>query len=391
MAVKLTDDEAMINNQIAPFSSTTNFSFFKFVNTRTKAIYYCNIHHRKFEMLPTNFWNGHGCPDCAKLRRIEAFPKTFKMKIRKSNEQVISEFQKIHGIDKYDYSKVNYTKNNVKVEIICKKQNHGVFLQTPNKHLLGRGCPICANATRNDNNKMTLDDFIKISNEIHNNFYDYSESIYKGALSYIDIICPEHGKFKQKVSDHIRGHGCKYCAQTSNRLKLFKTTSDIIDRAHEIHGDFYDYSKVDYKGINEPITIICPIHKEFSQIAHAHLRGAGCPKCNKSKGEKFVSKILDKLNIKYKEQYKFQDCKFKQPLPFDFYLLDYSICIEYQGEQHYVVMEHWGGLKSFEYLVNNDKIKKEFCQKRKIRLIEIPYTFGKEKLEDFLIREIGIK
>jgi hypothetical protein len=388
MAKRLNDEEAMQKNTNSPLSPITDFSYFKFTNTRTKAKYFCKIHNLIFETQPTCFWLGRGCPKCGQLKRTEGSKKNYKMKIRKSNFQVISEFEKIHGPGKYDYSKVNYTKNNIKVPIQCNNPNHGVFLQTPNKHLLGRGCPLCANETRNDNSKRSLQDFIDASNKIHNNFYDYSESVYLGALSFIDIICPRHGKFSQKVFDHTQGHGCRYCSTDKNAARQFKTTEDIVKRCIEVHGDFYDYSKVDYKGIFKHITIVCPVHKEFNQVVNAHVNGAGCPICNKSRGELLIAKILDRNGIKYKDQYKFQECKFKQPLPFDFYLFEHSICIEYQGEQHYIEKVHWGGKKAYEYLVNNDNIKKVYCSQNKIGLIQIPYKIAKEEIEIFLLNQM---
>jgi hypothetical protein len=389
MGIKITNEEVIRRNLNSKFSSSTDFSLFKFINTHTKSRYFCNVHRLPFDMTPSNFWNGHGCSKCGLERSANGPNKPYQMKIRKSNIQIISEFEDVHGKGKYDYSKVDYQKNNIKVEIICKKVNHGSFYQTPNKHLLGRGCPLCANETRNDNKRRTLKQFIEESNKIHDFYYDYSDSIYTGALSYINIRCPKHGIFKQKANDHLNGHGCKYCGIEENAQKLLKSTDDIIQRAKEVHGDFFDYSKVQYKGIYERITIICPIHKEFNQIANVHLRGGGCPKCSKSKGEKLISKILDKHKISYKEQHKFQECRYIIPLPFDFYLYELSICIEFQGEQHYFEKEFWGGRKSFEYLKNNDSIKKEFCRNNKIGLIEVPYMLGNDSVEEFIIAEIA--
>jgi hypothetical protein len=60
-----------------------------------------------------------------------------------------------------------------------------------------------------------------------------------------------------------------------------KLTQDVfIQRAKEKHGDKYDYSKVDYKNKDSKVTIICPIHGEFEQIANSHMRGIGCVKCS---------------------------------------------------------------------------------------------------------------
>lgn len=391
MAVRLTFEIAMRKNKNSPLAKSTDFSLFTFTNTRTKSVYFCTKHKIKYEALPSNFWNGHGCSQCGEEKRVMHFPKTFKMKIRKTNDQIISEFKKIHGPNRYSYKRVNYVKNNLKVEIVCPKKNHGVFTQTPNKHLMGRGCPKCANETRNTNTKSNIEEFIKLANKAHKNYYDYSESIYRGALEYIDIICPEHGKFSQKASDHIHGHGCKFCAAYKNSQRLFKTNDDFIEQAREAHGEFYDYSKVNYQGIFKKVVIVCPIHKEFIQIANVHLRGGGCPKCSSSKGEKMIAKLLDRFAVNYKQQYKFQDCRFKLPLPFDFFLLEQKICIEYQGIQHYLPKPAWGGEKAFAYLCNNDKLKRAYCKKSKIKLIEIPYTMSLPEVEALLQKELSIE
>lgn len=101
--------------------------------------------------------------------------------------------------------------------------------------------------------------------------------------------------------------------------------------------------------------------------------GSGCPRCFKSKGEKRILECLDNLCIKSIPQYKNILCKDKRFLPFDFYLPEYNICIEYQGEFHY--QPHWNnnGKKYLKITTKHDKIKKEFCEQNNIDLIEIPY------------------
>lgn len=55
----------------------------------------------------------------------------------------------------------------------------------------------------------------------------------------------------------------------------------FLDKAYAVHGDKYDYSKVEYINASTKICIICPEHGEFWQTPMAHLRGHGCPKCGK--------------------------------------------------------------------------------------------------------------
>lgn len=88
-----------------------------------------------------------------------------------------------------------------------------------------------------------------------------------------------------------------------------QTTEEFIARAKAVHGDRYDYSKVEYVNSKEKVTIICPKHGEFPQTPQKHLYGQGCPICgNKPKitTEEFIKKALtvhgdryDYSNVKY--------------------------------------------------------------------------------------------
>lgn len=153
-----------------------------------------------------------------------------------------------------------------------------------------------------------------------------------------------------------------------------KTTNEFIIEAKGKHGDKYDYSKVEYKNAHSKINIICPEHGEFEQTPNNHRLGNGCPICNESKGERKIRMCLEKYNIKYITQHTFDDCKNSRPLPFDFYLPEHNICIEYNGMQHYRVVGHFGGEEGFRQRVINDKIKVEYCNNNNIPLLIIKYN-----------------
>ena len=104
--------------------------------------------------------------------------------------------------------------------------------------------------------------------------------------------------------------------------------------------------------------------------------GKRCPNCNQSHGEKEIERILKSNKIKYKVQYRFNDCKNQKPLPFDFAIIkDDKVVqlVEYQGEQHYKVVDYFGGEKGFQRRIRNDKIKKNYCKKKNIPLLIIDY------------------
>ena len=160
------------------------------------------------------------------------------------------------------------------------------------------------------------------------------------------------------------------------------TTKEFIKKAQEVHGDRYDYSKVEYASMFSKVTIICPKHGAFLQVPSVHLSGVGCPVCNESQGEKAVCKFFDKHNIVYEMQKAFPDCKYKNVLPFDFFLPQSNICIEFQGRQHYKVVEAWGGQEGFEYRQHLGNIKRQYCKDNGIRLIEIRYDEDVEEVLD---------
>jgi hypothetical protein len=289
------------------------------------------------------------------------------MSKRKTNEDFIIDSKKIHG-EKYNYSLVNYIKNNVKIKLICPE--HGEFEITPNDHLSkGVGCNKCNNAgvsKKNNLGKIIIDKF----NIKHNNFYDYSLVKYNGTDSNINIICPLHGIFEQKPHHHLTGHGCQEC---KNVKKL--TNEKFIEKSKIIHGDKYDYSLVEYINNRNKLKIICQIHGEFNVTSNDHLsKKVGCPTCKESKGEIQIRQYLIENNIKFIPQKRFYECRNINPLPFDFYLPDLNMCIEYDGEQHFEIIPHWGGSDGLIKIEKKDKIKTNYCFKNNIELIRIKYS-----------------
>jgi len=136
--------------------------------------------------------------------------------------------------------------------------------------------------------------FIIKAKEIHNNKYDYSKVEYVNAHTKVCIICPIHGEFWITPNSHLNGNGCAKCA--SNKKM---TTEEFIKRAKLIHGDKYDYSKVEYVNAHTKVCIICPIHGEFWTTPSNHLRERGCPKCRSRK--KLVSKYSVSKPMKIKK------------------------------------------------------------------------------------------
>lgn len=120
------------------------------------------------------------------------------------------------------------------------------------------------------------------------------------------------------------------------------TTEQFIEKARQIHGDKYDYSKVEYVNNKTNVCIICPEHGEFWQTPHNHLKGKGCPICSESKLEKKVRNFLIENKIKFETEKTFEWLKNEGQLRLDFYLPDYNIAIECQCEQHFKPIDFAG-------------------------------------------------
>jgi hypothetical protein len=171
----------------------------------------------------------------------------------------------VHG-DLYDYSQTVYISSHRKLLII--DPEYGEFWQSPTSHLGGAGSP-----ARNGGVKLTNSLFIKKAKEVHGDLYDYSRTEYINSKVKVLIIDPEYGEFWQDPSSHLQGVGCP--RRTSN---VTPTNEEFISRAIAIHGDLYDYSKVEIVTMENPITIIDPEYGEFKQRPEVHLRGSGHPK-----------------------------------------------------------------------------------------------------------------
>ena len=218
---------------------------------------------------------------------------------RKTKEDFIKDARKIH-CDKYDYSKVEYINAHIKVCIICPE--HGEFWQTPASHLNGRGCSKCSNEN-STNFKKSKEYFIQRALTKHGDKYDYSKVEYVDSTTPVCIICPEHGEFWQPPHNHLNSNGCIKCSkEKSEKIKKVRyTTEKFILKARKIHGDKYDYSKVEYVDSTTPVCIICPEHGEFWQTPVSHLQNRGCNKCSKLMFDKesFVTKARKIHGDKY--------------------------------------------------------------------------------------------
>ena len=343
------------------------------------------------------------------------------MPAKSNTEEFIKKAKQVHG-DKYEYSKVHYIGGHKKVIIICSE--HGEFMQEPSQHLCGNGCPVCAK--ENKSLKYTTESFIEKCKEKWGNRYSYNNTIYHGIAKHVTITCPTHGDFKIKPNDFLNGHGCQACGGVkrlttesfierarevhgsiydyskvkyiNNKTKVCivcpehgefwqtpsrhlcgdrcpmcfksekKTTEQFITEACAIHGDKYDYSKVNYQGNKKKVEIICQKHGPFFMTPLYHLQGHGCQCCNESHLERDVNMLLEKLGLLFIRQKRFDWLGMKS---LDFYIPRYKLAIECQGEQHFAPLKYFGGDDKFIKQVRYDISKNVECEENGIKILYV--------------------
>lgn len=246
--------------------------------------------------------------------------------------------------------------------------------------------------------RKTVEEVISDFKSIHGDKYDYSMiTEYVNKQTKMPIICPIHGVFYMDYAKHFtRKHGCSQC---NGGVKV--DIDYYIKKAKTIHGDKYDYSKAEYINSKTKVCIMCPIHGEFwqSMSNHCHkTKPQGCPFCKESRLESFITLYLSNNDINFEKQKRF-DWLGRQSL--DFYLPQYDIAIECQGEQHFKCTKT-------STFFNEEKIchtkaldiqKKKLCDENGIKLlyysnlgIDYPY-FVFEDVNELIktIKEHGIQ
>lgn len=219
MPKKLTITEFIIKAKLI-HKDKYDYSKVVYINNSTKVKIICLI-HGEFEQAPSKHLLNRGCPKCGEISRA---------KIRSSNtEEFIDRAKEIHG-DKYDYSKTVYERCDKKVIITC--PIHGEFYQRPISHLKNGGCDSCGRLKSNEAKKITQEEFINRSINVHKNKYDYSKVTYINNRTKINLVCSTHGQFEQLPADHLNGSGCPSCAKygfqpnESAYLYYLKITTD---------------------------------------------------------------------------------------------------------------------------------------------------------------------
>ena len=353
---------------------------FEFVNLRSDGIksiidFICEKHQDKGvqSMDLQTLRKCHGCRYCAgKGRTTESFIK----ELNNPNIEILGEY--------------TYANSHIK----CRCEIDGtIWKSTPNRLLSGQGCPECGRIIANLHSTKSNEDFLE---ELAN-----KKPTIRPLGKYIGVFIPI--KFECLVCGHKwdmtpdsalhTDRVCPKCTKKRNLERMTKTNAQFLEELSMVNP--YLQPLEPYKTDHEKIKVLCKKHSFIWYVAPNKIlhKRTGCPRCAAYNNERKASFILESWGYNIQMQKRFNDCKDKNPLPFDIYLPDYNIAIEYDGEQHYWPVIRRGmksnqdAVNSYEVTVRHDAIKTEYCKTHGISLIRIPY-WEADNMESFLFDEM---
>ena len=345
----------------------------RYKNAKTKILHKCKIDGYEWFATPDNILNGNNCPKCSKNEK--------KLKRSKTHEWYLL---KVFEINPNIEILGTYEGYHTKILHKCKKDEYEWYA-APSVILKGHGCPECAILSRKQKRRKAHENYISEVAEINPNIEVIGE--YVNTHTKILHRCKIDGYDWYVEPSHVlSGNNCPVCAKISMTQKEVKKHEDYVKEVAEVNPNIEVIGE--YINSHTPIIHRCKIddYKWYSTPTNILTRG-NCPKCNSSIGEYKICKYLTERNINYILQYRFDDCKNKRLLPFDFYLPDYNVCIEFDGIQHFKPVEYFGGVESLQMTQLNDSIKTKYCKDKNIELLRIKYDQNiKEVLDMFLNR-----
>lgn len=336
--------------------------------------------YNEYYVSPDKFMRGRRCPVCRKIAQSNprVSQKEFDRRVYNATGHEYTFMEKFKGVDK---------------PIAVKHNTCGKTYKVIPSNFLKKGtrCPYCFG-----NFHKTQKDFEEDVKACSGSEYSVLSN-YINATTYIKMkhnICGTI--YTVKPYSFLSGHRCPKCMEkiriensTKGKLKsdsVYKAQlRDITDGSIE--------SIERYVGASIPIKHRCLSngHTFYVRPSDVLFHGAGCPVCNGSRGEKMIIKFLKENSIAYEYPKMFDSLKDSDKLHYDFYLPDYNILIEYQGEQHYRPIEIFGGKSKFELQVRHDNMKRDFAKDNGFIELELPYNkfvnqkqvnkYLKEKLE----------
>lgn len=265
-------------------------------------------------------------------------------------------------------------------------RGHKIISKDSCTHCVGKKC---AEITRNKRRDKLYDE---LQNKSMENGYGLlsKKSDIENNRTYIKYVCPIHGVQSMRIANYLSGKKCPLCSNSHKKEICRTNRDDLINEITRFNGVLLnpdDYINNQTKNLK----ILCPECKDIfvtSFRSFVQHKGQVCKKCSKtseSMGERKIRHFLDNHSIDYVQEYWFSDCRDKNPLPFDFYIPSKNLIIEFDGRQHFEDTGYFS--YSYDKTKEHDEIKNEYCNRKNIDLLRIPY-YQIEKINDILSNKL---
>ena len=356
------------------------YDHIEMVNKETRLFYYCPIHKDR-EILSSTVYNFKHCKcNCCYCTHRKQTTEDIQKKITLINPNI-----KLLG---------EYKSTTTPIKCLCTIDGATWYSNTNRLISAQSGCPVCSRKKNSLSRTRTTEEF---EEKIYEKYKGDIKLIspYTKAKDNVMCNCTIHNyDFKIIASNLINGctAPCPICRGENISKRCRMTNEEFLFQLKDINPNIIPLEE--YINNKTKIKCKCLIHNYIWDTTPNKLltRRTGCPKCCSYNNENKICSLLDKWGYKYTLQNKYNDCRDKNPLPFDIYLPDYNINIEYDGEHHYYpiprgTMSEEEAQEVFEITQKHDQIKTKYCKDNGIALIRIPY-WEKENIESYLFDEM---
>lgn len=273
--------------------------------------------------------------------------------------------------------KSDYINGTTNMDFLHKKCGE-LFITTPN-HFLYDNRRCSCNTTRK-NPYVFEREFKEISNDEYEQISKYKRSTIKISIKHLKC----NRIFEMTPKDFLSGNKCSHCFKNKN-----KTTEEFNKEVEELGEGKYTLQS-EYKNNRIKVSIHhSECGSDYLVTPKDFLRGNRCPICKQSKGERKVESVLKSKEVEYEIQKVYEDLKVRgKYLPFDFYLPNENLLIEYDGIQHFKEVPYFGGAKKLKDQQRRDNLKNKYAEYNGIKLIRIPYTYTEEEIKTVIFSHL---
>ena len=343
-----------------------------YVGNKIPILHKCHQHHVEWLISPDNALSGKGCSKC----KCEKYRKSRT----KTHDEYVNEVKLVNpNIDVIE----KYVSAKTPILHVCKTHNVE-WMARPYNILLGMGCSKCkSEKIIKSQTKEHQQYVIEVASTNPN--VEVIEEYINGHTPILHRCKIHNVEWKIRPYEVLGGHGCNQCRIDKMRNASKKDHQQYVEELNLTNNNIMVVGE--YVNARTHILHKCLLcGNEWDVTPDSLLRGTGCPKCKTSLGEKKIAQLLEDNKIHYIRQYKFDDCKDIRSLPFDFYLPEYNLLIEYDGQQHFEPVDYFGGEDDFKIIQLHDQIKTQYCKQNNICLLRISYQQDiEEELNNFLL------